>query len=311
MADFEANEALLMERRGWLFRPSESFLLDPDLSPPIPFGLPEIDEALGGGLRGGLHLIAGYQHNGKTLLLLRLLYENRDKPMILFSPDESTEEVMNKLISMVTATPLIEVLNMSADWKKSIWREWFPLLAIDEDKRSKYDMVTFIQEAEQYWQQKVRLCAYDFLGYLASSRGDDQGGSMIKAANTAKDLSRDTSMPWVFLHQANRSAAKGGVISAGSLAYAGEQQARTILTVRRPQPSDPAVTTRDRLQEEHQPMLTVGMIKNKQTYKYLEDKWQGAEVRYSIEKSSGMVRSIQGGDLLLSGIRDINPGGYR
>ena len=113
----EREAALLAERSGWLFRPSASLLNDPDLTPPIPFGLPEIDTALGGGLRAGLHLLVGFQHNGKTQLLLRLLHENRDKPMILFSPDEDAEQVMFKLISLVTETPLTEILGMSASWK--------------------------------------------------------------------------------------------------------------------------------------------------------------------------------------------------
>ena len=146
----EREAALLAERSGWLFRPSASLLNDPDLTPPIPFGLPEIDTALGGGLRAGLHLLVGFQHNGKTQLLLRLLYENRDKPMILFSPDEDAEQVMFKLISLVTKTPLTEILGMSASWKRGIITEWFPLLAIDDEKRSKYDMITYIQEAEQF-----------------------------------------------------------------------------------------------------------------------------------------------------------------
>lgn len=307
----EREAALLAERSGWLFRPSASLLNDPDLTPPIPFGLPEIDTALGGGLRAGLHLLVGFQHNGKTQLLLRLLHENRDKPMILFSPDEDAEQVMFKLISLVTETPLTEILGMSASWKRGIITDWFPLLAIDDEKRSKYDMITYIQEAEQFWQQKVKMCAYDYMGYLASSRGEDFGGSMQKAANVAKDLARDTRIPWLMLHQANRSASKGGQLSASSLSYGGEQQAVSILTVRRPQPSDPSMTTRDQMQEEHQPLLTVGMIKNKQTYNYLEGKWQGHEVQYAITKESGLVRPIKPGDLLLSGIRDVRPGGYR
>ena len=285
--------------------PPESLINDPDQSPPIPFGLPEIDSALGGGLRSGLHLLAGFQHNGKTQLLLRLLYENRDKLMILFSPDEDAEQVMFKLISLVTSTPLTDILSRSASWKRGVISEWFPYLAIDDEKRSKYDMITYIQEAEQYHQQKVRMCAYDYMGYLASARGDDFGGSMMKAANVAKDLARDTRIPWLFLHQANRSAAKGGQLSASSLSYGGEQQAMTILAVRRPQPSDPNVTMRDRNQEEHQPTIQVGLIKNKQTYEYLEGKWSGHEVKYAIEKSSGLIRPLKPGDILMTGLRDV------
>jgi len=304
--------ALLAERSGWLFRPSASQLNDPDRSPPIPFGLPEIDTALGGGLRAGLHLLVGFQHNGKTQLLLRLLWENRDKPMCLFSPDEAAEQVMFKLISLATATPLADVIPKTASWKRGIIQEHFPLLAIDDEKRSKYDTITYMSEAEQYFQQEIKLCAYDYMGYLASSRGEDFGGSMQKAANIAKDLARDTRIPWLMLHQANRSASKGGQLSASSLSYGGEQQAVSILTVRRPQPSDPNMTTRDQLQEEHQPLLTVGLIKNKATYSYLGG-FQGNEVRYAIEKSSGMVRPIKPGDLLMTGIRDVvnNVRGYR
>ena len=226
----------------------------------------EIDTALGGGLRAGLHLLVGFQHNGKTQLLLRLLWENRDKPMCLFSPDEAAEQVMFKLISLATATPLADVIPKTASWKRGIIQEHFPLLAIDDEKRSKYDTITYMSEAEQYFQQEIKLCAYDYMGYLASSRGEDFGGSMQKAANIAKDLARDTRIPWLMLHQANRSASKGGQLSASSLSYGGEQQAVSILTVRRPQPSDPNMTTRDQLQEEHQPLLTVGLIKNKATY---------------------------------------------
>jgi replicative DNA helicase len=303
----ELREAQLRERRGWIFRPTESLINDPDQSPPIPFGLPEVDKALGGGLRSGLHLLAGYQHNGKTQLLLRLLWENRDKAVLLFSPDEDAEQVMFKLISLVTSTPLTDIIVKPAAWKKDVMKEHFPLLAIDDEKRSKYDMMTYIQEAEQFWQRKIQLCAYDYMGYLASGgRGEDFGGSMMKAANTAKDLTRDTRLPWLFLHQANRSASKGGQLSAASLSYGGEQQAMTIMTVRRPQPSDPSITMREKHQEEHQPTIRVGLIKNKQTYEYLEGKWSGHEVQYAIEKDSGLIRSIGPGDLLMTGMRNLD-----
>lgn len=290
MAEAEARAA---EAQGFLFRPTGSQIVDPDDSPPIPFGLPEIDEALLGGLRLGVHVIAGFAHMGKTQLLLRLLHENRDKLIVVFTPDEDVNSFVNKALQVTTGAPLETLLYMPATQKRAMFKEHYSCLEIDDGFRGKGDLVQWLSEAEQWHSRKVDLVAFDYLGYLASSRGDDVSGSMIKAGNNAKQLSKETGVPWVVIHQANRGAADGSKpMTTRDVAYSGEQQATTLWGVRR-MAFNPKATMQERQQELVAPTININLIKNKQTYKYLEGNHPGSEVQYVIDKDSGLVRPFK------------------
>lgn len=300
-ADPAMMEARAAEANGLLYRPTGSLIVEPDDSPPVPFGLEEIDTALGGGVRIGVHVIAGFAHHGKTQLLLKMFHQNRDKLTVLFTPDEDSNQVINKALKLATGIDIVELMNMPAGQKRELFAEHFPNLEICDAFLNKYDLLTYLAEAEQWRQQQVQLVAFDYLGYLSTARGDDMGASIVKAANNAKELVKATNIPWVFIHQANRSAADGSKsLGPRQMAYGGEQQATTIFGVRRIAFSEKA-TAAERQQEMVVPTVHVGMFKNKQTYQYLDDTNNpGAEIQYAIDRQTGLIRKFKESERLAS-----------
>ena len=306
-AQFARHEAEILKERGALFKPLAAYAKDPDESPGVPFGLASLDRALMGGLRQGLHMLVGFSHHGKTQLLLRLLWENRHHPMVVFSPDEASEAVLFKLITIAHGIPFEQLVTWSANKKIGALQEAFPYLSVDEENRGRNDMVTYIAEAEQYYGQKLVLAAYDYLNYFGSARstGEDQTGAIDQKATAFKELSKDTGIPWVVIHQANRGAARGDAkMDITKVAYGGVAQMETITSVRR-QVFDPKADASVEAQEEHCPTMHVALLKNKQPYKYMNDGVPGTEEQYAIEKETGLVRTMTAADTVLSGLADL------
>lgn len=71
------------------------------LTPELPIGLKEVDECLWGLRRGELMVVAGRPSSGKTSFALHLALEvaRHDKKVLFFSLEESTPELLKRIIS--------------------------------------------------------------------------------------------------------------------------------------------------------------------------------------------------------------------
>jgi len=63
-------------------------------------GIKRIDDEMRGIGHGELAMVIGFAHGGKTLLLMHMLEQNRDKHVALFIPDEPRQLVLTKLTCM-------------------------------------------------------------------------------------------------------------------------------------------------------------------------------------------------------------------
>ena len=293
-------EAEAFAAQGALFRPLAASATDPDNSPGVPTGLTEIDNTLGGGYRTGLHLVVGFSHNGKTQVLFRTIWENRHQPMILFSPDETSEMVIAKLLSMVTGEHVDEVFWWSASKKAGAINEHYPMLAVNDAFLSGPDMIQLIQEAEQVWQQRPVFAAYDYLEMFGSARGQDALGALRSKARRFKEMVKDTQLPWLVLHQLNRGGSKGRPVTMTDLSFGGEQEAITITGCWRKVFGNDMTDAERRAEENGRPTINVSIIKNKQRPGLLPE-----GVQYTIEATSGLIRPMRPGEKIMTGMRDM------
>lgn len=267
------NEQALLADRYTHFNPLEHQITDPDDSPRLSTGLPAIDNALGGGFGPGLHLLTGYAHNGKTQFFLRVVWQNREVPIVLFTPDESTRAVTLKVLALGCGLDLDTVGKWTATKQREALKEHFPKLSICDDLLSYRSISEYMSEVEDYYGEPVELVGYDYLEYLPG--WDD----VTKKARAFKGLAKANGGRWLVLHQGNRSAAGGKKLSLSSMNYGGEREADTVIGVWRRVFAEncPAQVLRE---EENQPTLNLSILKNKQTY----DLTSPEGLRYPIRK---------------------------
>lgn len=274
--EIQDREAELLEENFQHFVPLNSQIEDPDVSPRLASGLPLIDSALGGGFGRGLHLLTGYAHNGKTQFFLRVVWENREVPIILFTPDESTRAVTMKLLALAEGSTLDEVGDWNAERQRDALAGHFPMLNVCDEVLSFRAITEYLDEAEQFFGEGIEIVGYDYLEYLPG--WDD----VTKKARAFKALAKERGR-WLVLHQGNRSAAGGKKLSLASMNYGGEREADTVIGVYRrvfAENCPPSVLK----EEERTPTLNLSILKNKQTY----DLTSPEGIRYAIG-SDGLI----------------------
>lgn len=89
----------------------------------IPLGLPNHDDETGGIARGEISILAGAAGMGKTTLALSLILNiARTQRVVLFSLEMSRDEIINKLISMITGMPLRVMQNRNfTEAQRAMW----------------------------------------------------------------------------------------------------------------------------------------------------------------------------------------------
>jgi replicative DNA helicase len=89
----------------------------------IPLGLPNVDDDTGGIARGEVSIIAGAAGMGKTTLALSLIQNMaKTQRVVLFSLEMSRDEIINKLISMITGMPLRVMQNRNfTEAQRGMW----------------------------------------------------------------------------------------------------------------------------------------------------------------------------------------------
>lgn len=210
---------------GWARTPGERLYL----------GISEFDEAMRGTAPGEMTIAVGFAHSGKTVLVTQLIYNNRDRRLIMFSPDETRVLILVKLTSLVTgmsADELEERIATGDTDAEQLVRNTalneFPNLAVFDDSLTLDQMATAVNETEEAWGNTCEGVIYDYLELLP---GD---GDVPGKFNAIKGWGKRMRVPLWVLHQSSRSrGADGAQVTISSGSYGGEQQATHLIGVRR------------------------------------------------------------------------------
>jgi hypothetical protein len=180
-------------------------------------------------------MMLGFAHGGKTLLLLHALRNNRDKHIAMFIPDEPRQLVLTKLTCMHHGIDARELESrVASDDKEAIdllrrtAEEDFPNLAVFDQPLTSSDMERAYNEVCDVWGQVPELVVVDYLDLV------EAGETVPDKATFLKGFGRRHDIPMLVLHQTSRTAgADGKKMTMSSGSYGGEQQATSIIGVRR------------------------------------------------------------------------------
>lgn len=287
-------------------------------------GFADLDREMRGIAAGEMCLVIGYSHSGKTLTLLQMLIENRDKNVVYFVPDEPRTLVLIKLACVMHGVNAIDLeRQIAADNPEAIQllkntaTQHFPNLAVFDQSMALSDMEKSFAEVTDLWGQKPDLVVFDYLELLQGG-----GEDVPSKANTLKAWGRRHDVPLLVLHQTSRSSGSDGkrlTISSG--AFGGEQQATHIIGVRRKRfeieaqirelqekvdksASERAMEQLDLLKYEariHAHTLTINLVKNKRPAGTLID-----DMDYEIEEGTGRLSRLGDQELPEQFLRSIN-----
>jgi hypothetical protein len=168
-------------------------------------------------------------------VLLHTLRNNRDKKVALFIPDEPKTLVLTKLVCMhhnidarILEQRVAEDDKEAIDLLRQTAEEDFPNLAVFDQPLVPADMERAYGEVCDVWGAKPDLVVVDYLELV-------EAGEMVpEKAGYLKGFGRRHDIPLLVLHQTSRSSgAEGRKLTMSSGAYGGEQQATSIIGVRR------------------------------------------------------------------------------
>lgn len=277
----------------------------------INLGIARIDAEMRGIAPGEVAMVLGFAHGGKTLLLLHMLRNNRDKHVALFIPDEPRELVLIKL-ACITHNIDARVLEQriaqhdqkAIDLLHQTANEDYPNLAVFDQSLTISDMERGYNELCDVWGQSPELVVVDFLDLIQA------GETVPDKANFLKAFGRKHNVPLLVLHQTSRHAgADGRKPTMSSGAFGGEQQATAILGVRRRKYEIQTEinelieklnrSSSERLQERleylryeakiHEHTVTINLLKNKRPAGQLVD-----DVDFELNAMTGRLRELNG-----------------
>jgi len=248
----------------------------------VTLGIGPFDREMRGIGPGHLALLLGYSHSGKTQLTLNIMYQNRDRPIALFTPDEPGSLVFVKLAGLVFDVPAAQLEERVKVGDRDALRmldeteEEFSKLLIFDRPLSPKLMRRSYEEACDWWGEQGALVIVDYLDLVQAGEHLSSKADAIKAFGTESDV------PVLLLHQTSRSAgANGRAMRIDSGNYGGETWATYQLGVWRkrnaiahelaqlrekPKLTDVEVDEMGYLERDlavHQYTLTVNLTKNK------------------------------------------------
>jgi hypothetical protein len=263
---------------------------------------------------GELAMLLGYSHGGKTLVLLHALLGNRNKKVAMFIPDEPRTLVLTKLTCIAHGIDARDLeRRVASDDKEAInllrstAEEFFPNLAVFDQPLNPSDMERAFGEVSDVWGSKPDLVVVDYLELV------EAGETVPEKAGFVKGFGRRHDVPMLVLHQTSRSSgADGRKLSMSSGAYGGEQQATSIIGVRRKKYEIMAEindimekvdrSSTERLQERldtlrydlaiHEYTVTVSLLKNKRPGGMLVD-----DVDFELDIHTGRIYPLRNGEL--------------
>jgi len=277
----------------------------------VHLGISRIDKELRGIAPGEIAMMLGFAHGGKTLLLLHALRNNRDKHIAMFIPDEPRQLVLTKLTCMHHGIDARELeARVAADDQEAIdllrrtAEEDFPNLAVFDQPLTSSDMERAYGEVCDVWGQVPELVVVDYLDLV------EAGETVPDKATFLKGFGRRHDVPILVLHQTSRHAgADGAKLTMSSGSFGGEQQATSIIGVRRKKyqiahemhelieklDRSHSERAQDRLEllrheaKVHEHTVTVSLLKNKRPAGQLVD-----DIDFELDTATGRLRELDG-----------------
>jgi len=280
----------------------------------VHLGIPKIDAELRGIAPGEIAMMLGFAHGGKTLLLLHALRNNRDKHIAMFIPDEPKQLVLTKLTCIHHGIDARELeARVASDDQEAInllrhtAEQDFPNLAVFDQPLAASDMERAYGEVSDVWGQAPDLVVVDYLDLV------EAGETVPDKATFLKGFGRRHDIPMLVLHQTSRTAgADGKKLTMSSGAFGGEQQATSVIGVRRRKyeiaaeinelimkldrsHSERAQDRLEYLRHEariHEHTVTVSLLKNKRPAGQLVD-----DIDFELDSATGRLTSLDHGAL--------------
>ena len=277
----------------------------------VHLGINRIDQEMRGIAPGEMAMMLGFAHGGKTLLLLHALRHNRDKHIAMFIPDEPRQLVLTKLTCIQHNIDARELeARVASDDQDAInllrktAEEDFPNLAVFDQPLTSSDMERAYNEVCDVWGQVPDLVVVDYLDLV------EAGETVPDKATFLKGFGRRHDIPLLVLHQTSRTAgADGAKLTMSSGSYGGEQQATSIIGVRRKKyqiaaeineliekldrsHSERAQDRLDYLRSEariHEFTVTVSLLKNKRPAGQLVD-----DIDFELDTATGRLTDLAG-----------------
>lgn len=277
----------------------------------IHLGIERIDSEMRGIAPGEMAMMLGFAHGGKTLALLHALRHNRKRHIAMFIPDEPRQLVLTKLTCIHHSIDARELERRVAeddkeaiDLLKQTAEEDFPHLAVFDQPLTAGDMERAYNEVCDVWGQVPDLVVVDYLDLV------EAGETVPDKATFLKSFGRRHDIPMLVLHQTSRTAgADGAKLTMSSGSYGGEQQATSIIGVRRRKyqimaEMNEIIEKLDRSHSEraqerleqlrydakvHEYTLTVSLLKNKRPAGQLVD-----DIDFELDIATGRLRDLNG-----------------
>lgn len=181
--------------------------------PGIPTGFERFDERLGGLHRGELVIVAARPAVGKTAMLLNVAC-NADMPSVVFSGEQSTRDVVRRMLSARANVPLSRLRVgglLDADRRKAQRAlEWFRSAQIHIVDRSSPSLTEVSREARRLARSHgIRLLLVDYLQRMSYELPHATREENVEHnVRGLKELARDLDLPVVVAAQVNREVDK-------------------------------------------------------------------------------------------------------
>jgi len=255
MSDIESRWAEMSEG---IISPLADAAEDVGSTGDIYFGLPLIDHHLRGLRPESLYLLTGFAHNGKTQLFITLVVNNPDKKIILFTPDESRSMVLLKLLAAASNESREEIEHWGARRIRDATNYYIPNIVVIDTSLDAGQIHASMGQAQALLGGPADLACYDYMSQLP-----DWPDNIPQKARVFKELAKETKIPWLVIHQANRTEARDAHMSMEKMSFGGEQEATAVIACRRAIFTDKKMTSGQKLWEETHPTIHVAIVKNK------------------------------------------------
>lgn len=228
-------------------------------------GITPIDELTRGHSRGELVFISGRPFSGKTQLMLSAVNHNSGLHGIIFTPDESAEAVLAKLIAIRYGISSEQLEQRVAAHDVETLKLIHHVAAVDFNKLIVIDagltlaeMGRALEEAEQHWQAPADFAVYDYLDLLPGESGFT--GTTTKS-QAMKGWAKLGNLPVFCLHQAKKGDTnRGESPGIDGMRFGGEDAATAVMLVYRKR-DNTKLSEYDR--QGHKNTVTVDVAKNK------------------------------------------------
>lgn len=261
-------------------------------------GFPEVDKLLRGSGRGELVLVTGRAHSGKTQVMLNAVNNNSHKNILMFTPDETAEAVLAKLVAIRNTIPgdiLEERVKAGDEQALKLVRHTathdFPNLVVIDESLSFQDMGLALAEAEDMWGDNCDAVIYDFVELMQGATTGFEGVAGVLTG--FKNWAKVAHAPLFAMHQGKKSEfQRGQATGMDGMRYGGEDKAIQVIEVFRKR-DDRTMPEYDRLG--HQDTVTINVAKNKRP------PMRRGMVDLYLDPETGHIRTLDPTDLVRAG----------